>query len=124
VSERLKNCINNKTLLERLGGDEFIVIIKNPESITAVKDLTGTVKLIRRKPYVVDYYKLNTSCSIGISVYPQDSIESHILLHNADTAMYSAKEKGRDRYQFYTDEMHQQVNSCLAIETELRCTIK
>lgn len=124
VSERLKNCINNKTLLARLGGDEFMVMMKNPESITAVKDLADTINLIIRKPYVVDYYKLNTSCSIGISVYPQDSIEPHILLRNADTAMYSAKEKGGDRYQFYTDEMNQQVNSRLAIETELRRAIK
>jgi predicted signal transduction protein with EAL and GGDEF domain len=77
-----------------------------------------------RKPYELDYYKLNTSCSIGISMYPVDSIESHILLRNAGTAMYSAKAKGGNRYQFYTDEMNQQVNSRLAVETELHRAVK
>jgi EAL domain-containing protein (putative c-di-GMP-specific phosphodiesterase class I) len=57
-------------------------------------------------------------------MYPQDSTESHILLRNADTAMYSAKAKGGNRYQFYTDEMNQKVNTRLTIETELRRAIK
>jgi diguanylate cyclase (GGDEF)-like protein len=124
VSERLKNCINDTTLLARLGGDEFMLMIKNPESIKAVKDLADTINLIISKPYKVDYYKLNTSCSIGISMYPKDSLESRILLRNADTAMNSAKAKGGNRYQFYTDGMNQQVTSRLTIETELRRAIR
>ena len=124
VAQRLKDCIDENVFLARLGGDEFMVMMKNPTDIAAVEALAHTINIIIAKTYELDYYKLNTSCSIGISMYPQDSIESHILLRNADTAMYSAKAKGGNRYQFYTDEMNQKVNSRLTIETELRRAIK
>jgi len=124
VAERLKECIDDTTLLARLGGDEFMLMMINPPSLEAVETLAHSINLVISKTYELDYYKLNTSCSIGISMYPQDSTESHILLRNADTAMYSAKAKGGNRYQFYTDEMNQKVNSRLTIETELRRAIK
>ncbi|MFQ3171602.1 MAG: diguanylate cyclase (GGDEF)-like protein [Oleispira sp.] len=124
VAERLRNCVDDTSLLARLGGDEFVVMMRNPKNIAAIETLAHQINLMIRKPYELDYYKLNTSCSIGISMYPVDSIESHILLRNADTAMYSAKAKGGNRYQFYTDEMNQQVNSRLAIETELHRAVK
>jgi diguanylate cyclase (GGDEF)-like protein len=124
VAVRLKECINETTLLARLGGDEFMIMMKNPDSLEAVETLAHSINVVLSKTYELDYYKLNTSCSIGISMYPQDSTESHILLRNADTAMYSAKAKGGNRFQFYTDEMNQKVNSRLTIETELRRAIK
>jgi len=124
VAARLKECIDETTLLARLGGDEFMIMMKNPDSLEAVETLAHSINLVLSKTYELDYYKLNTSCSIGISMYPQDSTESHILLRNADTAMYSAKAKGGNRFQFYTDEMNQKVNSRLTIETELRRAIK
>lgn len=124
VAQRLKDCIGEEHLLARLGGDEFMIMMKNPASIDAVEALAHSINIVISKMYELDYYKLNTSCSIGISMYPQDSTESHILLRNADTAMYSAKAKGGNRYQFYTDEMNQKVNSRLTIETELRRAIK
>lgn len=124
AAERIKACIDGKTLLARLGGDEFMIMMKDPEDTDAVEVLAHNINLALCKPYELDYYKLNTSCSIGISMYPQDSTDSHILLRNADTAMYSAKSKGGNRYQFYTSEMNQKVNSRLTMETELRSAIK
>jgi diguanylate cyclase (GGDEF)-like protein/PAS domain S-box-containing protein len=124
VAERLKECIDEKHLLARLGGDEFMVMMIDPKGTEAVEALAHSINLTISKTFELDYYKLNTTCSIGISMYPQDSKESHILLRNADTAMYSAKAKGGNRYQFYTDEMNQKVNSRLTIETELRRAIK
>ena len=123
VAERLRECVDPKCLLARLGGDEFMVMMVNPDSLEAVEALAHTINIVVGRTYELDYYKLNTSCSIGISMYPQDSSESHILLRNADTAMYNAKAKGGNRYQFYTDEMNQKVNSRLTIETELRRAI-
>jgi diguanylate cyclase (GGDEF)-like protein/PAS domain S-box-containing protein len=124
VAQRLKECIDDTALLARLGGDEFMIMMKNPANIEAVKSLAHIINVVLSKTYELDYYKLNTSCSIGISMYPEDSIESNILLRNADTAMYSAKAKGGNCYQFYTDEMNKKVNSRLTIETELRRAIK
>lgn len=124
VAERLQECIGDKSLLARLGGDEFMVMMIDPDNNEAVEALAHSINLSISKTFELDYYKLNTTCSIGISMYPHDSKESHILLRNADTAMYSAKAKGGNRYQFYTDEMNQKVNSRLTIETELRRAIK
>jgi diguanylate cyclase (GGDEF)-like protein/PAS domain S-box-containing protein len=124
VADRLKECVDETTLLARLGGDEFMLMVINPANLEAVEALAHSINIVISKTYELDYYKLNTSCSIGISMYPQDSTESHVLLRNADTAMYSAKAKGGNRYQFYTDEMNQKVNSRLTIETELRRAIK
>lgn len=124
VAHRLQECISDDILLARLGGDEFMIMMKNPPSMDSVEALAHSINISISKVYELDYYKLNTSCSIGISMYPQDSTESHILLRNADTAMYSAKAKGGNRYQFYTNEMNQKVNSRLTIETELRRAIK
>jgi len=124
VAERLKECIDKSSLLARLGGDEFMVMMINPPSMDAVEALAHSINIVISKTFELDYYKLNTTCSIGISLYPEDSCESHILLRDADTAMYNAKAKGGNRYQFYTDEMNQKVNSRLTIETELRRAIK
>jgi len=124
VAERLQECIDSDSLLARLGGDEFMVMMINPQGVDAIEALAHSINIVISKTFELDYYKLNTTCSIGISLYPEDSCESHILLRNADTAMYNAKAKGGNRYQFYTDEMNQKVNSRLTIETELRRAIK
>lgn len=124
VAQRLKDCVDDNDVLARLGGDEFMIMMKNPSNIDAVKKLAETINTAVNKSYEIDYYKLNTSCSIGISMYPQNSSESHILLRDADTAMYSAKAKGGNSYEFYTDEMNQKVNSRLTIENELRRAIQ
>lgn len=124
VAQRLTDCVDDNDVLARLGGDEFMIMMKNPSNIDAVKKLAESINTAINKSYEIDYYKLNTSCSIGISMYPQNSSESHILLRDADTAMYSAKAKGGNSYQFYTDEMNQKVNSRLTIENELRRAIQ
>lgn len=124
VAQRLKDCVDDNDVLARLGGDEFMIMMKNPSSIEAVKALAKCINTTINRSYELDHYKLNTSCSIGISMYPQDSLESHILLRDADTAMYIAKSKGGNTYQFYTDEMNQKVNSRLTIENELRNAVQ
>ena len=124
VAERLKECIGEGNLLARLSGDEFIAMMLAPESLADVEALADKINKSINKTFQLDYYKLNTSCSIGISMYPQDSTESQILLRNADTAMYSVKSSGGNNYQFFTDEMNQKVHNRLSIETELRRAIK
>ena len=124
VAERLQQCISEDDLLARLSGDEFMVMMVNPINIDDIKNLAVTINKSLSQTFAIDYYKLNTSCSIGISIYPQDSIESHTLMRNADTAMFSAKASGGNHYQFYTEELNQRANNRLTIETELRRAIK
>lgn len=124
VSERLRKCVGEENHLARLSGDEFTAMMLNPASLEDVEALANKINNIISNTFEIDYYKLNTTCSIGISMYPQDSTESHILLRNADTAMYSAKSNGGNTYHFFTDEMNRRVNNRLSIETELRRAIK
>src|SRR5713101_1215808 len=72
------------------------------------------------EPINVDGHELLVTCSAGISLYPQDGSDMETLLKNADAAMYRAKERGRNNFQFYTAEMNQQVNERLQMETGLR----
>ncbi len=124
VADRLRHLVAPQHMVARLGGDEFIVMMNKPESSQEIEHLAERIISAVSQTYQLDYYKLSTSCSIGISVCPDDSNESYILLRNADTAMYQAKSRGGNCYQFYTEEMNQKVNSRLTLENELRRAVK
>jgi len=105
ISKRLEDLIRKEDTVARLSGDEFTIIVeelKNPEdaSILAEKILE-----IVKKPIYIDNHQLYVSGSIGISMYPEDSTDGQNLLKYADTAMYKAKEEGRNNFQFYSAEM-------------------
>lgn len=124
VSERLKKAVNEKHLLARLGGDEFVIMMNNPTDRDEVMSLADHVKDILAQTFQLEYYKLSSTCSIGISLYPDNATESHELMQHADTAMYKAKEKGGNCYQFFSDEMNHQAKERLLLENELRKAIK
>lgn len=124
VSERLKQVVKQDNCIARLGGDEFIIMMVNPQSKAEVESLAQKILDHVGTTFQLDFYRLTTTCSIGITLCPQDSIESYILLRNADTAMYTAKSRGGNCYQFYTEEMNQKVNARLTLESELRRAIK
>ncbi len=102
VSLRLKTCMREGDTVARLGGDEFIIV--QPEIKTREDSGMLAQKLLEkiRHPIVVDGHKLNITLSIGIAIYPTDGEEINLLLKNADTALYLAKERGRDNYQFHS----------------------
>ena len=124
VADRLRHLIDPQYMIARLGGDEFIVMVSDPENSKKIEQLADKIIKAVSQTYKLDHYKLSISCSIGISVCPDDSSESYILLRNADTAMYQAKSRGGNCYQFYTEEMNQKANSRLTLENELRRAVK
>lgn len=124
VAERLHVVVEDRHLLSRLGGDEFIIMMKEPSGRDEIIHLAKRVTHTLSQTFQLDYYKLSTSCSIGISLYPDDSTESYVLMRNADTAMYKAKEKGGNCYQFFTTDMNRQAHARLTLENELRKAIK
>jgi predicted signal transduction protein with EAL and GGDEF domain len=110
----------------RLGGDEFAVILENlrddhDEGAQQVAD-----KMIESMaaPMLVEGQHLNTSCSIGISVYPTDGKDTATLMKHADVAMYFAKEKGRNNYQFFSAEMNVRAQDRLSVENYLRLALR
>lgn len=119
VAERLLACVRNSDTVSRNGGDEFVVLLAEgrnmqDSSVTAQKIINALAK-----PFVIDQHELRVTCSIGISVYPVDADNADALLKNADTAMYHAKEAGRNNYQFFKHAMNVRAVERQAIESSL-----
>ena len=124
VSERIQSCIRKSDMLARLSGDEFIIIM--PQLKTAM-DVTPVIEKIQAKlalPIAVNREKVHANCSIGISVYPDDGLDSGTLMKVADTAMYHAKEMGRNNFQFYEQSMNESALAFIELENDLKNALK
>ena len=121
ASKRLTASIRDGDTVSRIGGDEFIVIlndIEDPNQISKILD--NRLLPLMRQPYDTDGYELHCSCSIGISIFPEDGHDKDTLIRNADAAMYLSKEIGRNSYHFYTEELNNKAMERLNTETDLR----
>jgi len=130
VSARLTACVRATDTVARQGGDEFAVILENlslGESADAQEGAQNVAdKMIASMaaPIMINGQHLNTSCSIGISVYPVDGQDPQTLMKHADVAMYDAKAKGRNNYQFFSHEMNARAQERLSIENFLRLALR
>jgi len=120
VSGRLSGAVHERMLLSRMGGDEFLLLLSEPEDVERAADIAQRLLDEMIAPVVIDGYELVVSASIGISVFPEDGEDLRTLVKNADTAMYSAKTKGRNRYQFYESGMNESAEERLRLEMRLR----
>ena len=105
VAGRLQSCLRSSDSLARLGGDEFTILVPGLNSSESAANVAQKILDVMRPVFVIDDHKLHISVSIGISLYPKDSLLKNDLLKYADTAMYRAKDEGRDNYQFYASDM-------------------
>jgi diguanylate cyclase (GGDEF)-like protein len=120
VAGRLRTCLREGDTVARLGGDEFTLLLPDlRQAVDAVKVAKKVLDLVRM-PFDIDGRELFVTASIGISLYPDDGHDAETLLKNADTAMYRAKEQGRDAYQLYTPAMNATALERLALESSLR----
>jgi diguanylate cyclase (GGDEF)-like protein/PAS domain S-box-containing protein len=120
VASQMTACIRKGDTLSRLGGDEFVVTL---EGLSQAEDAAQVaLKIIRAlaMPLNVGGHTLNTTCSIGISIFPNDAEDGRELMKNADTAMYHAKERGRNNFQFFSPEMNVRAVERHQLETEMR----
>jgi len=124
VTERLKAKIRKEDTLARLGGDEFTIIIEGMKEIQDVSHLAQKILEAITQPIYIEGHTLYISCSIGISLYPQDDIDANHLIKYADAAMYKAKEEGRNNFQFYASEMTALALERVVMETNLRQALK
>ncbi len=104
VAERLKTWGREQDTVARLGGDEFLITLTHikdvPDAAVAAERLMDTMTA----EFVVQGHSLSIGCSIGISIYPEHGTDTETLIKNADAAMYSAKEAGRNNFRFFADE--------------------
>ncbi len=124
VSNRLNSIIRKEDTLARLGGDEFTILMERLHSGEDASILAKKILNILAEPISISDNILYVSSSIGISLYPQDDTDANNLLKYADTAMYKAKDEGRDNYQYYSAEMTAIVFERMDMEGNLRQAIK
>jgi diguanylate cyclase len=120
VANRLQGCLRGGDTLSRFGGDEFTLLL--PEVRTRDDVVVIATKILDKlaAPFVIDGHELFVGASIGIAMYPEagDSVEA--LIQSADIAMYHVKGRGKNGYQFFTDEMNHKFSTRLSLERELR----
>ena len=124
VAERLKSCAREEDTVARLGGDEFVIVL------THVNDIPGAAVSAERfmdamtARFVIQGHSLSIGCSLGISIFPEHGADSETLIKHADAAMYSAKDIGRNNFQFFTADMNAQALERLTLENGLRLALE
>jgi len=119
VARRLRETVRADDIVARLGGDEFVVVISDVVALNPILQVVEKVLATVTEPYKLDGHEIFSSCSIGVSVYPYDGTASVDLLKYADTAMYHAKNGGRNRFQLYDAAMNAMAEERLQLETDL-----
>ncbi|WP_258549736.1 EAL domain-containing protein [Rossellomorea aquimaris] len=119
VAFQLKNVVKDKGIVFRQGGDEFIILLSNLNE-KEVEETTGEVLHSFNSPIVIHEQEFFVTPSIGISMYPKDGEDQESLIKHADTAMYLAKDRGKNNYQFYFPELEKASSRNMELENGLR----
>lgn len=120
VAMRIRSTVRASDTVARLGGDEFVIVLPGIDHGDIATTLADNIRQVVARPVVIDGHELHTSTSIGISLFPQDGADAGTIMKHADTAMYHAKAKGRNNFQFFSATMNQAAMDRLNIERGLR----
>jgi len=124
IAGRISNCIRREDTLARFGGDEFVVLVDNYYNKSDIEAIAENIISCISKPIEFDNMTMFVSCSIGISMYNKSIQTYSDLIKYADTAMYKAKESGRNRYQFYSSDMTELAFERVLMETSMRFALE
>jgi diguanylate cyclase (GGDEF)-like protein/PAS domain S-box-containing protein len=123
VAKRLVTCVRRTDTVSRLGGDEFVILLSQ---VARGDDAAVSARKIIRAlaaPHIIDNKSLDINVSLGISRFPIDGPDAETLMDNADTAMYDAKEHGRNNFQFFRLDMHARLTENRLLEADLRSAL-
>jgi diguanylate cyclase (GGDEF)-like protein/PAS domain S-box-containing protein len=120
VAKRLAFCVRGSDIVSRQGGDEFIILIPDMKQPADAKLMARRLMDAVSQVHYVDAHELQISVSIGVSIYPEDALDTENMIKNADTAMYQAKENGRRNCQFFESPMRVRAVARQTIEEGLR----
>jgi diguanylate cyclase (GGDEF)-like protein/PAS domain S-box-containing protein len=105
LAERMIKCVRATDTVVRLGGDEFVIVLVDQEGGSDSSSTLNRLRAALAEPVAIEGQWVRVTCSSGLATFPSDGMDAETLLMNADTAMYRAKENGRDNVQVYTPEM-------------------
>jgi len=120
VSQRIKDAVRSEDIVVRMGGDEFVVVLNTVKSGNQVNETASRITSALHAPVVIDGKPLVTTASVGVSMYPRDGEDVGSLLRHSDTAMYQAKDRGRNNFQVFSPVMDRALKERVAIEASLR----
>jgi diguanylate cyclase (GGDEF)-like protein/PAS domain S-box-containing protein len=124
VGERLKLCVRDSDTVARMGGDEFVVLVHDLVEVNDAATVADKIIEQMDAPFSIGGREVTLGASIGITIYPEDTDNAEEMMRNADMAMYRAKEGGRNRYQFFTVGMQEQVRERTELEQDLRYALE
>jgi diguanylate cyclase (GGDEF)-like protein/PAS domain S-box-containing protein/hemerythrin-like metal-binding protein len=123
VAKRLKDKVGDNGIVARQGGDEFVILLENIKNIDSVKLIAKNIKNSFSRSFNVKKHKISVTASIGISIYPENGITVNDLLKNADTSMYSSKDKRSGEVSIYEEKMNQHIIENILIIDKLNRVI-
>jgi diguanylate cyclase (GGDEF)-like protein/PAS domain S-box-containing protein len=124
VAERLKQQTRQQDTVSRLGGDEFVVVLSGIQQIADSAITAERIINAIASEFVIQGHSINVSCSLGISIFPDDGRDGETLVKHADAAMYCAKENGRNNFQFFTQKMNANIVQRLTRENSMRLALQ
>ncbi len=124
VAKSLKGILKDRDIIARPGGDEFLVLLENIRSENEVAQLASQIIEVLQLPFEVDDYTIHTSASVGIAIYPENGDSELTLIKAADSAMYQAKSKGTNSFEFFSSELSKRVSRSMKLENALHKAIK
>lgn len=119
VAKRLRNSVDKNKIMGRLGGDEFLVIAEGTLG-TEIGDIQHTIKQALAPPINIEQHSFTVTCSVGISVYPNDGLDAYELIRKADMAMYQAKAAGKNSFQYFDEKLEKSALDQIKLESKLR----
>jgi len=123
MAERFKSCVREFDTVARLGGDEFVLLINGQSGPDSVATVMERVLQVIAAPWRHTRGEFEVTCSVGVAMYPDDGADAATLLKHADSAMYRAKEHGRNNFQFFTDDLNVMMQERFELESNLRRAI-
>jgi diguanylate cyclase (GGDEF)-like protein/PAS domain S-box-containing protein len=123
VAERVRATVRSEDMVVRMGGDEFIVVLQGIRRTEVISETALRINEALSAPVVVDGRPLVTTCSIGVSLFPRDGTDMGELLRHSDTAMYQAKDRGRNNFQLFSPIMARKLRERVAVEASLRAAL-
>lgn len=120
MANRLSSCVRECDTVARPGGDEFVLVLSDMHGLDSLGQTLQRILTTTADPCLIDDREFVVTCSLGISLFPEDGHDSETLLRNADTAMYKAKQAGKNNFQFFTPELNAALIERLEVEYNIR----